>query len=51
MGKIDDIIDVVSEGKADAVSMADVIHYNRLSLKQIRETIIKNKINTRVIDG
>jgi len=49
MGKNNDIVKVVFEGNADAVSMADVIHYNRLNLKQIRETIIKNKIVTRRI--
>ena len=49
MGKNNDILKVVFEGNADAVSMADVIHYNRLNLKQIRETIIKNKIITRKI--
>jgi cyclase len=36
MGKPDDLVDVVQRGGADAVAMADVLHYKRCSLKDIR---------------
>lgn len=37
MGATEHLVEVIQEGKADAVAMADVLHYNRLSLSQIRE--------------
>jgi cyclase len=37
MGSTDHLVEVVQQGKADAVSMADVLHYKRLSMKEIRE--------------
>jgi imidazole glycerol-phosphate synthase subunit HisF len=36
MGKPDDLVDVVVRGGADAVAMADVLHYKRHALKDIR---------------
>ena len=36
MGSPEHLVRVVQEGKADAVAMADVLHYNRFSLPQIR---------------
>ena len=36
MGKPDDLIDVVREGGADAVAMADILHYNRAEIGKIR---------------
>jgi imidazole glycerol-phosphate synthase subunit HisF len=36
MGKADDLVDVVLRGGADAVAMADVLHYKRHALKDIR---------------
>ncbi|MGX4803498.1 imidazole glycerol phosphate synthase subunit HisF [Bradyrhizobium guangdongense] len=36
MGKLDDIGSVVLEGAADAVAMADVLHYQRLTIPQMR---------------
>lgn len=36
MGAPEHLVQVVREGKADAVAMADVLHYNRLGLPQIR---------------
>lgn len=36
MGKSDDLIDVVREGGADAVAIADVLHYERASVGEIR---------------
>lgn len=37
MGKISDLVSVVDSAGADAVAMADVLHYERLSLASIRE--------------
>jgi len=36
MGSIQHLLDVVKVGKADAVAMADIIHYRRQTLLQIR---------------
>lgn len=36
MGAPEHLVQVVQVGKADAVAMADVLHYNRLDLPQIR---------------
>ena len=36
MGKLEDLIEVVCEGGADAVAMADILHYNRAELGDIR---------------
>jgi cyclase len=36
MGSIDDLLQVVKSGRADAVAMADVLHYKRLELPDIR---------------
>lgn len=37
MGSGEHLIEVVREGHADAVAMADVLHYNRMPLTEIRE--------------
>ena len=47
MGSIDHLIAVVRDGQADAVAMADVLHYNRLSLSAIREGARTAGINVR----
>jgi imidazole glycerol-phosphate synthase subunit HisF len=36
MGKVEDLIDAVQQGKADAIAMADILHYNRVPLPMIR---------------
>lgn len=38
MGTLDDFVKVVQEGKADAVAMADVLHYKRITIEQIHDT-------------
>ena len=47
MSKPEDLVEAVKNGKADAVSMADILHYNRINFKDIRKVAIKNNINTR----
>ncbi|MFH2135437.1 MAG: imidazole glycerol phosphate synthase cyclase subunit [Pseudomonadota bacterium] len=36
MGKPEDIIDIVKHGNADAVAMADILHYGRATIDDIR---------------
>jgi cyclase len=36
MGKADDLVQVVREGGADAVAMADILHYKRAQIGEIR---------------
>ena len=40
MGATDHLIQAVREGKADAVAMADVLHYNRMTMEQIRAAAV-----------
>jgi imidazole glycerol-phosphate synthase subunit HisF len=47
MGTIDHLVDVCRRGKADAVAMADVLHYRRLALAQIREAARAAGIDAR----
>ncbi|RME32956.1 MAG: imidazole glycerol phosphate synthase subunit HisF [Gammaproteobacteria bacterium] len=37
MGSAEHLVEVVREGHADAVAMADILHYERATLEQIRE--------------
>ena len=36
MGKPEDLIDTVQHGRADAIAMADILHYNRATVGDIR---------------
>lgn len=36
MGKAEDLVDVVQQGEVDAVAMADILHYNRATVGDIR---------------
>lgn len=47
LGQPADVVSVVFEGGADAVAMADILHYNRASLGDIRETAHRAGINVR----
>ena len=47
MGKPEDLVEAVENGEADAVSMADILHYDRINFKDIRKIAIRNGINTR----
>ena len=50
MGKLEHLSDVVKIGKADAVAMAHVLHYEHLSIKQIREYALENDILVRPME-
>tara|TARA_B100000401_G_scaffold177599_1_gene119311 strand:- start:48 stop:827 length:780 start_codon:yes stop_codon:yes gene_type:complete len=47
MGNLDHFGRVVEESSADAVAMADVLHYERLTIEKIREYCLENKFNVR----
>lgn len=47
MGKLQDIVDVVQTAKADAVAIADCLHYKRFSIPEIKEFSMRSGINMR----
>ena len=47
MGKPADMIDAVLEGKADAIAMADILHYDRATLGDIRNAASTAAIEVR----
>lgn len=47
MGTTDHLVQVVREGKADAVAIADALHYNRLTMPDIRAAAIAAQIPVR----
>lgn len=49
MGTTKHLVEVVREGGADAVAMADVLHYNRLDIQQIRQALLAEHIQVRLL--
>lgn len=49
MGEMKHLVEVVKEGKADAVAMADILHYERMTLEQIRREALENGITVRTV--
>ena len=47
MGKPDDAIEVVKQGEADAVAMADILHYRRATIGDIRRAAQASGIDVR----
>ena len=47
MGNMEHLIKVVQDGKADAVAMASVLHYNLLNIKEISAFALKNNMTVR----
>jgi imidazole glycerol-phosphate synthase subunit HisF len=47
MGKTEDMIDAVQEGEADAIAMADILHYERATIDDIRNVAISSDIKVR----
>lgn len=47
MGVVDDVVCVVTEGGADAVAMADILHYKRATIGDIRAVALKAGLNLR----
>lgn len=49
MGKFADLLDVINIGGADAVAMADYIHYERSNFEAIRAEAIKSGLAVRLV--
>ncbi len=49
MGSSMDMLDVIRIGKADAVAMADILHYDRMELCQIRKIAIDANVHVRAL--
>jgi imidazole glycerol-phosphate synthase subunit HisF len=47
MGQAQDMVDVVQNGKAEAVAMADILHYRRIQIKEIREAALNSQLHVR----
>jgi len=47
MGRVEDVSSAVNEGKADAVAMADILHYGRATLGDIRHAAQQAGLNVR----
>jgi cyclase len=47
MGKPQDLIDVVQAGKANAVAMADILHYKRAEFREIRSAAKSARLGVR----
>jgi len=47
MGKPEHLVEAVNEGKADALAMADILHYNRASLADLRQVARDALIDVR----
>ena len=41
LGKLNHLTDVINQGKIDAAAVADAIHYKRISIKDLKDTISK----------
>lgn len=47
MGSVAHFVEAASIGRADAVAMADVLHYNRLTVQQIRSAALEQGLSVR----
>lgn len=47
-GKIDDFVDVFNHGKADAALAASVFHFQEIEIKELKSTLINNRIKVRI---
>ena len=47
MGSPQDLVDVVEQGGADAVAMADILHYRRATIREIRDAAQQASLHVR----
>ncbi len=47
MGEVEDVVGVVTDGGADAVAMADILHYKRAMIGDIRDAALRAGLNVR----
>ena len=50
MGKPSDLVDVVTQGRADAVAMADLLHYGRATIGEVRQAAKSAGIQVRAYE-
>jgi cyclase len=48
-GKPEDVVEVITEGQADAVSASSIFHYNVCTIKEVKEKLVSEHIPTRLI--
>jgi len=51
MGSHEDLLKAVNESFADAIAMADIIHYDKSTLIEIRKYSLKNNLNVRTYEA
>jgi cyclase len=51
MGKASDLVDIVTKGKADAVAIADVLHYERMMIGELRQAAKSSGIRVRAYES
>lgn len=49
MGNLNNAKDVIIESNADAIAIANVLHYNKYSVKEVRDYLLNNNINLREV--
>jgi cyclase len=47
MGRLEDVAQVVQRGRADAVAMADILHYGRATVGEIRAAALAARLDVR----
>jgi imidazole glycerol-phosphate synthase subunit HisF len=50
MGSVEDLVSAVNQSNVDAVAMADVLHYNRLNLYDIRRAALQAGLSVRNLE-
>ena len=48
-GEVNHLVDIVNDGHADAVAFADTLHYERMTLNDIRQNALKAGLSVRKI--
>lgn len=51
MGKVDDAVAVIADGGADAVAMADVLHYKRFKVGDVRHALMQAGLGVRSFES
>lgn len=51
MGKASDLVEVVTQGQADAVAIADVLHYARTTFGELRQVALSAGIQVRAYES
>lgn len=51
MGSVDDLIQVVENGRADAVALAHLLHYGKMTIGEIKEQALAGGVKTRRLEA